>query len=188
MQRTAYNRMSFTEWSVAFIYWLPGYGEPLAATLFGHSSYAKLGTDPGSYMLIDSKEIFDSGLEAVDGDRERLTDYLVQTEILNHPLKHAVIGIPLAWRGVLAGKYLAAVGLPCALFLLFLAIKRRQSELIILAVPAFTMVALYAAISASIPRYNVYLIYYYAISVAWAIDLIIESHLRKSNQPTRISS
>jgi hypothetical protein len=40
--------------------------------------------------------------------------------------------------------------------------------------PAAIMVALYAAVSVSIPRYNVYLIYYYAIATAWAVVSLIE--------------
>jgi hypothetical protein len=174
-QRTAYNRMSFIEWSAAFIYWLPGYGESLAAKFLAPSSYAKLRPSPDSYVILDSKEIFSSGLAAVDGDRERLTGYLLKTEILNHPIKHVIAGIPLAWRGILTGKYLAIVGLPCALILLVNAIRHRRSELLILAAPALTMIILYSMISVSVPRYNVYLIYYYAIATAWVIISLADS-------------
>jgi Ca2+/Na+ antiporter len=167
--------MSFIEWSAAFIYWLPGYGESLAAKFLAPSSYAKLRPSPDSYVILDSKEIFSSGLAAVDGDRERLTGYLLKTETLNHPIKHVIAGIPLAWRGILTGKYLAIVGLPCALILLVNAIRHRRSELLILAAPALTMIILYSMISVSVPRYNVYLIYYYAIATAWVIISLADS-------------
>ena len=177
--RTAYNRMSTREWAAAFIYWLPGHGESLARRFLPESSYARLGTGPDTYIHVDSKEIFDNGLAAVDGDRERLTSYLIQTEILNHPVKHAMISIPLAWRGVLAGKYLAIAGLPCAIILMLSAARRRQMDILILAAPAAIMIALYATISVSIPRYNVYLIYYYAIACAWAVVGIVDFQRRR---------
>jgi len=172
--RAAYNRMSFAEWAAAFVYWLPGHGEQLAAALLPPASYARLGTDPDSYLYRDGGEIFSQGLAAVDGDRERLTGYLLRTEILEHPLRHAFTSLPLAWRGILAGKYLAVFGLPCALYLLVYSAFRRQWRFVLLAVPAVVMVALYAAISVSIPRYNVYLVYYYALALAWSISSYID--------------
>jgi hypothetical protein len=172
--RSAYNRMSIVEWAAAFVYWLPGHGETLAATLLPKASYARLGTDPTSYLYADGAAIFDHGLAAVAGERARLTAYLIQTEILAHPFRHAFAGIPLAWRGILAGKYLAAVGVPCCAILLFGACRRRRWDVLTLALPAAIMIALYATVSVSIPRYNVYLIYYYAIATAWALVTIIE--------------
>lgn len=171
--RSAYNRMSLPEWSAAFVYWLPGHGEALAAKLLPRSTYRKLGTDSASYLYLDGEEIFQHGLAAVNGERDRLTNYLIKTEILAHPFNHAFASIPLAWRGILAGKYLAVPGVPCLLILVVMALQRRDWGMLVLLVPAVIMVGLYAAVSVSIPRYNVYLIYYYAIAVAWvAINLI----------------
>ncbi|MFP6681092.1 MAG: hypothetical protein VCB07_02725, partial [Gammaproteobacteria bacterium] len=64
--RMAYNRMSTREWAAAFIYWLPGHGESLARRFLPESTYARLGTGPDTYIHVDSKEIFDNGLAAVD--------------------------------------------------------------------------------------------------------------------------
>ena len=178
--RSAYNRMTLQEWTAAFVYWLPAHGEALATRIFPPSSYAKLGTDPQSYVYLEGREIFNFGLAAVDGDRDRLASYLVRTEIVAHPFTHAYASIPLAWRGILAGKYLAALGVPCLTILTFIAWRRRCTTILLLLMPALTMIALYAAVSVSIPRYNVYLIYYYAIAVAWAtVKLVEKKRLRK---------
>lgn len=171
--RTAYNRMSLIEWCAAFVYWLPGHGEALAQRFLPPASYANLGTGPDSYLYREGGEIFRRGLEAVDNDRERLTGYLIRKEIIGQPLKHLFSSIPLAWRGVLAGKYLAVAGLPCLLAMVIYALRRRNMTLLMLVYPALVMIGLYAAISVSIPRYNVYLIYYYAIAVAWALAEIL---------------
>lgn len=172
--RSAYNRMSLAEWTAAFVYWLPGHGEMLAAKLLPPAAYARLGTDPSSYVSVDGTAIFKRGLRAVGGDRDRLTAYLLKTEVLAHPFKHAFASIPLAWRGILAGKYLAVAGVPCLLILLFTAYRRGEWIALAVTLPAAIMVVFYATISASIPRYNVYLIYYYAIATAWAVASALE--------------
>jgi len=171
--RSAYNRMSLSEWAAAFVYWLPRHGETLAAKLLPQSTYRKLGTDQASYLYTDGIEIFEHGLAAINGDRDRLTRYLIQTEILTQPFKHAFVGIPLAWRGILTGRYLAVLGVPCLLILAVIAFRHRDWGVPLLLFPPFIMVVLYAMVSVSIPRYNVYLINYYAIAVAWiAVKLI----------------
>ena len=165
--RASYNRMSEQEWKAAFVYWLPGYGERLATRFLDPQSYAKLGTDENSYLYKEGVEIFEAGLSAVNGKRERLTSYLIRTEILQNPTAHILASMPLAWRGVLTGKYLAVIGLPSFFLLLYYAFRTRQSVLLILCFPAIFMICFYAGASVSIPRYNIYLIYYYAISIAW---------------------
>lgn len=165
--RAAYNEMNEQEWKAAFIYWLPGYGEQFAAKYLPPESYKKLGTDANSYLYKEGMEIFEQGLAAVDGDRTLLTGYLLRTEILEKPIAHLLSSVPLAWRGVLTGKYLAVLGLPCFVFLLFFAIKMKHFVIVALSFPALLMIALYAGVSVSIPRYNIYLIYYYGIATAW---------------------
>jgi len=167
--RSAYNRMTFQEWAAAFVFWLPGHGEALAKQWLPASSYTRLGTDPKSYIYVEGKEIFDNGLATVGGTRADLMSYLIKTEILAHPLKHVATSIPLAWRGVLAGKYLAVVGLPCFVVLMIFAVRERNTAILFISIPAIIMVGLYAAVSMSIPRYNVYLIYYYALASAWLL-------------------
>lgn len=178
--RAAYNRMSFAEGAAAFIYWLPGHGEALATRFVPPELTAKLGTDPDSYLYHDGQEIFDAGLAAVGGEREQLAGYLLRTEILEHPIRHFAASIPLAWRGILAGKYLAVAGVPCLALLAIVALRRRHTALLLVLLPAGVMIGLYAAVSASVPRYNVYLIYYYGIAVSWACVALIDRHITTS--------
>ncbi len=178
--RASYNRMSLAEGAAAFIYWLPGHGEALAARFLPPELTAKLGTDPDSYLYHDGQEIFDAGLAAVGGKREQLAGYLLRTEILAHPVRHFAASVPLAWRGILAGKYLAVLGVPCLALLAIVALRRRHTALLLVLLPAGVMIGLYAAVSVSVPRYNVYLIYYYGIAVCWAIVALIDRHLTAS--------
>jgi hypothetical protein len=172
--RSSYNQMTLPEWAAAFVYWLPGHGEALATRLLPPSSYEKLGTDANSYIYTQGTEIFNNGLAAVAGDRDRLMGYLIKTEILAHPVKHTATSLPLAWRGILAGKYLAVVGLPCFIVLIIAAVRGRNTAILIATVPAIIMISLYAAVSMSIPRYNVYLIYYYGFATAWFLISILD--------------
>ncbi|MGR9092040.1 MAG: glycosyltransferase family 39 protein [Gammaproteobacteria bacterium] len=178
--RAAYNRMSPAEWAAAFIYWLPGHGEALAARFLPPALTAKLGTDADSYLYRDGEEIFDAGLAAVGGEREQLASYLLRTEILEHPWRHFAASLPLVWRGILAGKYLAVAGVPCLALLCIIAVRRKQAALLLIMLPPAVMISLYAAVSVSVPRYNVYLIYYYGIAVSWAFMALVDRHVTTS--------
>jgi hypothetical protein len=178
--RAGYNRMSLAEGAAAFVYWLPGHGEALAARLLPPELTAKLGTDPDSYLYHDGQEIFDAGLAAVGGERAQLAGYLLRTEVIEHPVRHFATSLPLAWRGILAGKYLAVPGVPCLALLAIVALRRRQRALLLVLLPAGVMIGLYAAVSVSIPRYNVYLIYYYGIAASWAFVALIDRHMTTS--------
>lgn len=186
--RSAYNRMTLPEWQAAFIYWLPGHGESLANKYLAKENYAKLGTDANSYLYKEGTEIFANGLAAVGGDRAQLTGYLIKTEILDNPVAHIYSSIPLAWRGVLAGKYLAVLGLPSFIIMLLYAFKNKHWQLIGVCFPALFMIVLYAAISVSIPRYNIYLIFYYGISIAWVAVTAYQRYLVRNHISSRLEA
>lgn len=177
--RASYNLMNEEEWQAAFVYWLPGHGETLAKKLLPETSYAKLGTDENSYLYKEGVEIFEQGLAAVHGDRGRLTGYLIKTQVLEKPVEHFLSSIPLAWRGVLTGKYLAVIGLPSFILMLAYSARQKHYAILLLSLPALVMISLYAAVSVSIPRYNIYLIYYYGIASAWLFVSVFDLLLRR---------
>ena len=175
-QRTALNYMTPKEWGYSFVYWLPGYGEPLAAAMFPDGDYQRLGMGPNSYVIRGGKAIFDDGLAAVGGERDKLTGYLMRTEVVGRAGPHLAVSLPLLWRGVLAGKYLAAIGILCLAWMVVSALRRRSDEFLALMLVPLSLAPFYALFSASVPRYNVYLIFYFAIAVAWAIERVREVH------------
>lgn len=170
-QRVAYNRMGWGEMGVAFIYWFPDVGDHLAAALFPRRYYTKLTWDPGSYYATDARAIIAQvEEEAPNGDAQ--VPLLVRTEVLAHPIKHTVVSLPLAFRGIYISKYWGVVGLACFVWLVIRQLRANDYTFLLLSLPFWFMVIFHAFVSVSIPRYNLALIPFYAYAMAWAVYAI----------------
>ena len=88
---------------------------------------------------------------------------------LAQPVTYAGVSLLLMWRGIFVGKYLGLAGLISLPFTLSLTDPRTRSCLLAIALPAFAMAAVHAAVSVSIPRYNLALVPVYACSLAWLL-------------------
>ncbi len=163
--RTAYNRMTWPEWGVAFIYWFPDVGDSIAENLFHKKHYEKLGFDSGSYYSKTSVEILNM-LERETDSADEAMHFLLRNEILGNLFKHSMVSIPLFWRGLFIAKYWGVLGLLCFLILLFQYRKPAVRELLLLSLPAWFLVALHAFVSINVTRYNLVLLPFYAISIA----------------------
>lgn len=167
-QRVAYNRMSWEELGVAFLYWLPDFGDTLARHLFPEALYAKLGWEAGSYYRTVSTEVYRESL-ARAGTATKVVPDLIRVEILGNPVKHFFVTLPLLLRGIFVSTYWGLLGFLCFLVLLGSALRRHASSVAVAALPAWFMAFFYAAVSVSIPRYNLNLVPIYAIGMAWVL-------------------
>lgn len=167
-QRVAYNRMTWPEWGVSFVFWLPDFGDTLAQNLFAKPSYDKLGWDEGSYYATVAPALYKTFLSQVSSPDE-MVGHILRTEILAQPVKHALVSLPLALRAVFVAKYWGIVGLACFLALAVHLLRRRDYTILLLSLPIWFMVGFHALVSVSIPRYNLALIPFYAYAMAWVL-------------------
>ena len=151
-QRVAYNRMSANELAAAFVFWFPDFGDTLAKRIFPPEAYAKLDFGPAAYAN-DGVALHDELVAKID-DRGEVLKTLIVEEVVRHPVKHALVTLALAWRGVFVAKLWGVVGLAAFVFIL---VRRERSWrlLALTSAPAWFMLAFYAAVSVSIPRYSV---------------------------------
>ncbi len=157
IHRLGYNQMSWTEWGVSFIYWIPDFGDNLAKTLFAPATYEKLGWDENGYYLSAARGAFTGTIEGTISPQSRVSD-IIRLEILAQPVKHFAVSVALAWRGMFVNKYWGIVGWIAAFIVLWRAVRKWDEPVLLLFLPACIMVAFHAAISVSIPRYNILLI------------------------------
>ena len=167
-QRVSYNKMSMAEWSVAFLYWFPDLGDQLAERIFAPRLYERLGGGPGSYYRIGAHELTKETIKAAGG-KENHIPYLIRTEILAHPVKHALVTLALAWRGMFISKYWGIAGWICAFWLLSHSVRAREWDYPVLFLPPAFLVVFHAAVSVSIPRYNMVLLPVLSIALAVAM-------------------
>ncbi len=168
--RLIYNRMTNTELGIAFIYWLPDFGGRLAEAWFPKESYIRLDDgDPGGFHM--QRPILWSETFAAAGSEEEHLGYLLREEIIGQLGNHIAVTFALAWRGMFVSKYWSLVALLCFFPMLFMAVRRRQFDYVVFALPPWFMLGLHALISANIPRYNLVLIPCLAIASAQVVTL-----------------
>ena len=167
-QRVNYNQMSWAEWAVAFVYWFPDSGDSIAELLFPKHLYERLSWDDGSYYM-GGMDFYRQTVIAAGG-LEHTLSYLLKNEVLQHPIKHSLVTLALAWRGIFIAKYWSVLGLACSAGFLVDTIKKNNWTFAVILLPMVFMVAFHAAISVSISRYNLFLMAPYAIGMAWFFD------------------
>lgn len=156
--------MSWREWFVGWVYYLPDFGDSLAARLFGVESYERLGWNQQSYYIFGRDQLHAAALNAAP--LPGTARYLFDEYVLTNPLKHAAVSLLLAWRGLFVGKIwglIAVLLLPAALTLTALKYRR---PLLLLLIPGIALLFAQAMLSVSIPRYNNMLVLPLAIAAA----------------------
>jgi 4-amino-4-deoxy-L-arabinose transferase-like glycosyltransferase len=174
-QRVNYNEMSWAEWAVAFVYWFPDVGDSIAALVFPKYLSEHLGWGAGSYYG-GSSDFYRQAVTAAGGP-EHVLSYLLKNYVLGHPVKHSMVTIALAWRGIFIAKYWSVIGLACGAGFLFHTVRNRDWTFAAMLSPMVFMVAFHAAVSVSIGRYNLFLMAPYAIGMAWYFNHLATLHI-----------
>jgi 4-amino-4-deoxy-L-arabinose transferase-like glycosyltransferase len=169
-QRVAFNQMSWREYALAYLCWLPD-GNGMGSLLLGHDACARFQLDAhsDSFYGIGNTTFMQSSIAAAGGP-DRQFDYLMHNFVLAQPLWHAAVTIPLALRGVWIDHYWGLVLAALCLMLTLRALRRGDDALLILTLPGWFMLAFHAAVSVNQTRYNLMLIVPFAIAGGIALD------------------
>lgn len=178
-QRLAYNAMSGPEWLVSFIYWLPDFGDSWAAALFDPDLYRRLSFDAPDGFYRVGLGAFRSETLAAAGGSEAHLGYLIEHHLLADLPKHLMVTLALAWRGMWVAKYWGLLTIVAFVPVFVLAVRRRWSAFIVLALPPWFMLGFHAFTSVNVVRYNLILIPCLAIGAAWALVRIGEHGARR---------
>jgi 4-amino-4-deoxy-L-arabinose transferase-like glycosyltransferase len=169
-QRVAFNQMSWREYALAYLCWLPD-GNGMGSLLIGQNSCARFQLDAhsDSFYGIGNTTFMQSSI-AVAGGPDRQFDYLMQNFVLAQPLWHAMVTIPLALRGVWIDHYWGFVLSAFCLLLTLRALRSGDDALLILTLPGWFMLVFHAAVSVNQTRYNLMLTVPFAIAGGIALD------------------
>lgn len=180
--RVAHNDLTDREYLAGWIYYLPDFGDSLAEKLFGHETVQRLGFgNPQSIYPVGREKIVQR-INTVMNAKESPEKYssrlaaLLKIYVYSDLLNHAKITLLMAWRGFFVEKYFGLIGLFFLIWAVAGGIKNlhaRYFHLIIL--PPFILLFFQAAISVSIPRYNLILLLPLSIAMAAGIMAFINS-------------
>ena len=160
--RLAFNLMTWREWFMGWVYYLP---VSPAKTWFGADSLAPLGWGNESY--------YQYGRDTLDHfvrkgrDTAEAKSYLLNTFVISMPLKFIAVTMLLMWRGIFVGHLVGLIAIPSVVGFLVGAKGVLLKRWLFILAPAFFMAGVHAAVSVSIYRYNIPLIIPYCLAMAW---------------------
>lgn len=164
--RVSYNAMSWSEWMVSFVFWLPDFGDKLSQAVFAPSLYQRFSTTDSHGFYLLGKQLYKESLVAA-GSPELQTSYLVHNYIFADFFKHVLVSLSLALRGMWVGNYLALVGFvlipPVAIWMWR---DGRLWPFLALLLPPLFMVGLHGFVSVNVVRYNVPMLAVFSFTIA----------------------
>ena len=170
VERIAYNEMTWREFGVSFLYWLPWPGEDLAKKLFDEADYRRLSFDaPDSFYVLGVGKGKQELRNRFKSESERM-HHLVHEKILGDAVKHSLVTFALAYRGIWIVKYWTLFAVPVLLYLLYAGLFRgRDRDLLVFSLPALFMLGLHAFVSVNVHRYNIILMPSMALASGWIV-------------------
>jgi 4-amino-4-deoxy-L-arabinose transferase-like glycosyltransferase len=172
VQRIAFDTMSWREYGLAYVCWLPD-GTSLGRRFFGPGACDRFGWDdhPDSFYSLGLRHMLDETLRAAGGYEHHLS-YLLHTYILAMPLWHLAVSVPLALRGAYVSHWFGFVLLPVCLGAVVVALRRGEDRYLAVALPALFMLAFNATVAVNQPRYNLLLVPAFAVAGALGLRAV----------------
>jgi 4-amino-4-deoxy-L-arabinose transferase-like glycosyltransferase len=179
VQRLAFDQMSWAEYRLSFLCWLPD-GNGIGSLLFGPGACHRFqwSDQPDNFYAIGNGPLMSQALTAAGGWPHMLA-YLLHTYVFPHPFKFAMVTISLALRGAWIDHYWGLILMPLCLWLTCRAFRRCDIPALAVTLPAWFMLLFTAALSVNQARYNLMLIPPFALSGA----IVIEVALRRVARP-----
>jgi len=186
IQRLAFNTMTWREYGLSFICWLPD-GNEMGRALAGLGACDRFGWEEhrNSFYVLGLGPMLQQTL-AASGGYEHHLGYLLRAYVLRSPVTHLLVSFPLALRGAYVAHWWGVALLVASLAWTVKAVGLhwtntaaggfRPGVFLILALPAWFMLAFNAAVAVNQPRYNLMLIPAYAIAGALTLRWLARNH------------
>ena len=166
--RVGYNMMSYNEWLIGWVYFLPDFGDQLANYYSNFNLNEKLAWGNGSFYQIGRDIIHTNVLNNVKEQYQ--LNYLIQNHVLEDLKKHFATTLLLSWRGIFISGSLSLLAILLVPLFAKVVSKRELFETCKVAAPLLMIVFGNALISVSIDRYNIGLLVIYTIVLAVLLD------------------
>lgn len=170
VQRISFDSMTPHEYAMSFVCWLPD-GSGLGAAIGGRGACDRFGWEEhaDSFYAIGLGRLLARTLAEAGGPQHHLR-WLLRHEIAAHPLRHALVTLPLALRGAWIDHWWGVMLLPVCL--VWAVRRRRDPQVWLIAGPALFMLLFNAAVAVNQPRYNLLLVLPMAVAGGDAVDAL----------------
>ncbi len=183
IQRVAFDAMTPREYGLSFVCWLPD-GSGLGRLIAGRGACDRFGWDehPDSFYAIGTGPLLRQSLAASGGWPNHL-HYVVRHYILANPLPHLLTTIPLALRGLYVDHYWGLVLAPVSAWTVLRALRRRQTAVLLLSLPAWSLLLFNAVVAVNQPRYNLLLVLPFSLAGAMLVERTVRGRRRATRRP-----
>lgn len=166
VQRLAFDQMTWFEWRLAFLCWMPD-GNGLGDLLFGPGACHRFGWSdtPDTFYEIGNGPLMQSTLAAAGG-WDGMTGYMLRQMVWPDLGKYLAVTLPLAWRGAVIAHWWGFLLAPVCGAATVAALRRRDAAFLMVSLAPWLMLGLAAAVAVNQERYNHLLMLPYAISGA----------------------
>ena len=170
VERIAYNEMTWREFGISFLYWLPWPGETLAKKLLSESDYRRLSFDAhDSFYVVGITKGKQALRERFANEADRM-NHLLHEGIIGDFGKHTLVSVALAYRGIWIVKYWTLLAVPALLYLLYGGMfQGRDPDFLVFSLPGIFMLGLHAFVSVNVHRYNIILMPCLALASGWFV-------------------
>jgi hypothetical protein len=183
VQRIAFDTMTWREYALSFVCWLPD-GNGIGRGLAGRGACDRFGWEEhaNSFYVLGMRHLLYETLAASGGYAHHLR-YLLQTYVLRMPLKHALVSLPLALRGAYVAHWWGFVLFIACVAWSVRAMRGQRSlyfdnvSFLVMALPAWFMLALNSAVAVNQVRYNLMLIPAYAVAGGLCLGRVADGPL-----------
>jgi 4-amino-4-deoxy-L-arabinose transferase-like glycosyltransferase len=170
VQRIAFDTMNGREYAMSFVCWLPD-GNEIGRVIAGRGACDRFGWEEHetSFYVLGLRHMLYETLAASGGYENHLS-YLLKNYIFRMPVTHALVSIPLALRGAYVAHWWGFVLFFTCIVWTIRAIRGRHAlyfdnaSFLVMALPAWFMLALNSAVAVNQVRYNLMLIPAYAVA------------------------
>ncbi len=181
VQRIAFDTMTWREYGLSYVCWLPD-GNEIGRALAGVGACDRFGWDEhtNSFYVLGLRHMLYESL-AASGGYEHHLGYLLRAYIFRMPLKHLLVSIPLALRGAYVAHWWGFVLLIACLAWTVRALRCSgaretsvsQNIYLVTVLPALFMLAFNAAVAVNQVRYNLMLVPAYSIAGGLTLRLLV---------------
>ncbi len=173
VQRIAFDAMTPREYGMSFVCWLPD-GSGLGSLIAGRHACDRFGWDehPDSFYSIGNGPLMQRTLAAAGGWPHHM-GYLVHHYLLAEPLRHLLVSIPLALRGMYVNHWWGVLLAPVSVWAMVRAGRCRNWPVLLLSLPAWFLLAFNAVVAVNQPRYNLLLVLPFSLAGALLCERLL---------------
>ncbi len=182
IQRVAFDAMTRHELGLSFVCWLPD-GAGLGRLLAGRGACDRFGWDehPDSFYSIGTGPLMRQSLIASGGWPDHM-HYVVHHYLLAEPLKHLLVTLPLALRGMYVDHYWGLLLAPVSVLAIVRAARRGGTGVLLLSLPAWILLLSNALVAVNQPRYNFLLILPFSLAGAMLAECWLQRRPRNRSR------